>query len=188
MQDLSFPNANFVYFAKGGALTYQVAQKLEDTKRQPRDLQLIYVGDNDSSSCPDSSKAAAQVFKTIKDHLEDATGPTIVAGLLPRHGDADYCTWAGAVNRELIAKIKEHNSGKPIRKIVWMQHMEELALNSEPKDPGVYSQEKVHGKLQRWDRCRKEYVEDKVHLGPLANALFYFSLRHAIFHALTFLR
>ena len=51
-----------------------------------------------------------------------------------------------------------------------MQHLEELAMNDEPKNPGVYSQEKVHGKLRRWNRYRGNWAVDKVQLGPLANA------------------
>ena len=188
LPNMGFSTGRFRFMADQGSSLPQIKDSLLRYKGNPRDLQLIYAGDNDRWSCPNPIVAAGRIFSTILEFVPVATGPTIVAGLLPRWKMPEYCKWAGQVNEELVRLIREENTKAGRVRIIWLQHQKEMALVDVPTNPGVYDREEIHGNLRSWWPKGNIWRRDDVHLCPLANAKFYFNLRHAIQYALTLMQ
>ena len=183
--DMGFNNATLDFVvadSKDGYSTEKVSTLLYQNRGSARDLQVIYVGDNDQRGCPDPKLAAERIFATIKSNLPYARGPTITAGLLPRWKDASYCKWAGKVNELLIEKIKAHNSAPHTHRIIWMQHLKELAMNSAPEE--VFGSEKLHKGVVQPGTGAPDYI----HLNFWAYSKFYFAMKRAIMIALSYLK
>ena len=185
---LGFPNSVHDFRAVQGYTTPQIATQLKKAKRTPRDIQVIYAGDNDQRNCPSAEDAAVRIFQTVLKNLLYCSGPTILCGLLPRLGDGSYCKWAGEVNERLLAMVKEHNKAPHDRRIIWLRHFKCMKLSSAPKE-GPYGDEKIHKGVLRW-LCQPngewERVADTIHMGYWALGKFYCSMSEALKHALDF--
>ena len=186
---LGYPNSDHDFRAVEGFTTPEIAAQLEAALDTPRDIQVIYAGDNDQRHCPKAADAAARVFRTVLKYLLCYAGPTILCGLLPRLGDGRYCKWAGEVNEKLLEMVMKHNKAPHERRIIWLQHYKCMKMDAAPKGE-PYGNKKIHEGVLRWKRMPDgtwERVDDTIHMGYWALGKFYCSMSEALKHALDYL-
>lgn len=174
--DLGFPHLELHVYAEEGRRFGGIANEIEQHRDEPRDIQLIYAGDNDRSTCPDPVDAADEVLRMVDKYMGLAPGPTIVAGLLPRWGDHAYCDWAGKVNARLQRDIAR---AWPDYKVIYLRHFSVLRHEG-PQTPQQcwYPRHPVHGDQYLNGR------QDNIHLGLHGNACFYAALQNTVVRAL----